>query len=119
MLARVLDATDGVLLLDLHSVWCQAVNYERDVRELVGRNPLAPVRQLHIAGGSWSGVERRFRRDTHDALAPAEVIALAAWVIPRCPELESVIRERLPATLQDEAQRRAWREEWLEPPSRS
>jgi uncharacterized protein (UPF0276 family) len=111
MLAQVLDAIDGVLLLDLHNVWCQAVNYERDPRELVGRYPLHRVRQLHVAGGSWSASTygAPFRRDTHDALAPGEVMELLAWTIPRCPALEVVILERLPTALGDHD---AWRAEW-------
>jgi uncharacterized protein (UPF0276 family) len=111
MLASVLDAVDGVLLLDLHNLWCQAVNYERDPRELVGRYPLARVRQLHVAGGSWSASAygKPFRRDTHDALVPDEVLELVAWTIPRCPALEVVILERIPDALGDHD---AWRAEW-------
>ncbi len=110
MLAQVLDAIDGVLLLDLHNVWCQAVNYRRDPRELVARYPLARVRELHVAGGSWSTTADggRFRRDTHDALAPDEVLELVAWTIPRCPALEVVILERLPTAIDDHD---AWRAE--------
>jgi len=111
MLARVLDAVDGMLLLDLHNVWCQAVNYERDVRELLARYPLARVRELHVAGGSWSAARdgTRFRRDTHDALVPDEVMDLVTWTIPRCPALEVVILERIPDALGDHG---AWRAEW-------
>ena len=111
MIASVLDAIDGVLLLDLHNLWCQAVNYQRDVRELATRYPLHRVREIHVAGGSWSASEygAPFRRDTHDALVPDEVIDLLAWVIPRCPALEVVILERLPDALGDHD---AWRDEW-------
>jgi len=75
MLARVLDATDGILLLDLHNVWCQAHNFGRDVRSLVAQYPLARVRQLHVAGGSWSTSRAEpeappFRRDTHVTVRP-------------------------------------------------
>ncbi|MEO8703575.1 MAG: DUF692 family multinuclear iron-containing protein [Kofleriaceae bacterium] len=115
MLARVLDAIDGVLLLDLHNLWCQAVNYGRDVHALAARYPLARVRQLHVAGGSWSAsaIGGPFRRDTHDALVPDEVMQLVAWIIPRCPALECVILERLPDTFPDEPAREAWRTQWL------
>lgn len=114
MLNRVLDACDGVLLLDLHNLWCQAINYERDPRALALRYPLARVRQLHLAGGTWSdsAFGRPFRRDTHDALVPGEVLELLAWIIPRCPQLEVVILERLPGALADEPARAAWRDEW-------
>lgn len=110
MLARVLDAIDGVLLLDLHNLYCQAVNYGRDPRELAARYPLARVRQLHVAGGGWS--HGGFRRDTHDDAVPAPVLDLLAWIIPRCPALETVILERLPHALADERAREQWRDEW-------
>jgi len=114
MLSRVLDACDGVLLLDLHNLWCQAINYGRDPRELAARYPLARVRQLHVAGGTWSdsAYGPPFRRDTHDALVPDDVLALLAWIVPRCPALEAVILERLPGALGDEPARAAWRDEW-------
>lgn len=110
MIARVLEALDGVLLLDLHNLWCQAINFGRDPLQLARRYPLARVRQLHVAGGTWS--HGNFRRDTHDALVPDEVIALLAQVIPHCPALEVVILERLPNALADEAARAAWRDEF-------
>ena len=111
MITRVLDAIDGVLLLDLHNLWCQATNFGFDPKELIARYPLDRVRQLHVAGGSWSesAFGAPFRRDTHDALAPDEMFELVAWVIPRCPALEVVILERLPTALDDAV---AWRREW-------
>jgi uncharacterized protein (UPF0276 family) len=114
MLGRVLDAIDGVLLLDLHNLWCQAINYRRDARVLATRYPLARVRQIHVAGGGWSSSAygEPFRRDTHDAVVPHEVIELLAWLVPHCPALEAVILERLPHALADEPARIAWRDEW-------
>lgn len=114
MLARILDAVDGVLLFDLHNLWCQAVNYGRDVRELALHYPLGRVRQLHVAGGRWSdsAFGAPMRRDTHDDLVPAEVLELVSWMIPRCPNLEVVILERLPETLEDPASHEPWRAEF-------
>jgi uncharacterized protein (UPF0276 family) len=115
MLTRVLEAVDGLLLLDVHNLWCQAVNFERDPQALAARYPLARVRQLHVAGGSWSTSAldgRPFRRDTHDALVPDEVMELVSWLVPRCPALECVILERLPGTVPDAHTRDAWRAEW-------
>ena len=111
MITRVLDEIDGVLLLDLHNIWCQATNFGFDVRELLARYPLERVRELHVAGGTWSdsAFGPPFRRDTHDALVPDEVLDLVAWTIPRCPALEVVILERLPTALGEPD---AWRAEW-------
>ncbi len=114
MIARTLDAIDGVLLLDLHNLWCQAVNFERDARALAVRYPLDRVREIHVAGGGWSDSSfgPPVRRDTHDGWVPAEVIELLAWVIPRCPALEVVVLERIPSALEDHALHDAWRAEF-------
>jgi len=113
MIARTLDAVDGVLLLDLHNLWCQAVNFGRDVRELALLYPLARVRQIHVAGGRWSesSYGDRVRRDTHDGWVPLEVLELLAWIIPRCPALDVVVLERIPDALADDSVHPVWRDE--------
>lgn len=98
LLADVLAATDGYLVLDLHNLWCQIANYDLDGAALLASYPLARARVIHIAGGSWwspPGSDARFRRDTHDGAVPDEVFALLAAAVPRCPALEVVVLERL------------------------
>ncbi|MCA9655218.1 MAG: DUF692 family protein [Myxococcales bacterium] len=104
LLAAVLEAVDGYLLLDLHNLYCQLANYSVDEAELLASYPLHRVRSIHLSGGSWSspiarGRARRFRRDTHDDDVPDAVHALLARVLPRCPALEVVVLERLGSTL--------------------
>jgi uncharacterized protein (UPF0276 family) len=41
----------GLVLLDLHNLWCQAINFDLDPVALMERWPLDLVRQVHIAGG--------------------------------------------------------------------
>jgi uncharacterized protein (UPF0276 family) len=104
LLAEVLDAVDGHLVLDLHNLHCQAVNYGVDPLALLERYPLSRVRCIHVSGGSWSepevaGHARRFRRDTHDDDVPAAVHEVLCATLPRCPALELVVLERLGDTL--------------------
>jgi uncharacterized protein (UPF0276 family) len=104
LLAEVLDAVDGYLVLDLHNLHCQAVNYGLHPLELLPTYPLARTRCIHVSGGSWSepdagGRVRRFRRDTHDDDVPAAVHELLCGALPRCPALELVVLERLGDTL--------------------
>ena len=102
LLDAMIRPVDGLLLLDLHNLWCSAVNYRLDPVALLERYPLDLVRQIHIAGGSWSDFpEGRFRRDTHDGPVPAEVWALLPEAIGRCENLEVVVLERLRGTLED------------------
>jgi hypothetical protein len=104
LLDAVLAEVDGYLVLDLHNVWCQAVNFGIDVDALVATYPLARVRCIHVSGGSWwtmPGTDVALRRDTHDGDVPPEVLALLARVWPRCPALECVFLERLGDTIAD------------------
>lgn len=101
-LDAALRPIDGVLLLDVHNLWCQAVNSGIDAIELLERYPLDLVRQLHVAGGRWSThAAGRFRRDTHDGAIPDEVLALLTEAVGRCENLEVVVVERLGGTLAD------------------
>ena len=93
--AILVEPTD-VLLLDVHNLYCQAVNLAIDPLELLASYPLARVRELHVAGGRvehHAGVP--IRRDTHDDDVPAAVFDLAAAALARCPNVEVVVLERL------------------------
>ena len=110
MLAEILDRVDGYLVLDLHNLWCQAVNFGMDPIGLMERYPLARARVLHVSGGSWSTHGAwRLRRDTHDARVPDEVFALVPEALARCQGLEAVILEQLGLTLEDTTAARGYR----------
>ncbi|HTV21599.1 MAG TPA: DUF692 family protein [Polyangiaceae bacterium] len=103
-LDTLLEPTGGFLLLDLHNLYCQAINFDVPADELARAMPLERVRELHLSGGRWASVStpqgpQRFRRDTHDGAVPDEVFDLLEFVLPRCPRLEAVFLERLPGTL--------------------
>ncbi len=106
----MLEATDGYLVLDLHNLWCQAVNFERDPVALLHGYPLHRARVLHVSGGSWSG---RFRRDTHDARVPEPVFTLLEEALAHCPGLEAVILEQLGPTLSDPVAAQGYRDDFM------
>ena len=73
----LLQPVDGFVLLDLHNLYCQAVNFGVDAVALLETWPLHRVREFHVSGGSWTSPGgARFRRDTHDAPVPREVLEL-------------------------------------------
>ncbi len=118
LLAEVLEAVDGYLVLDLHNLYCQAVNYGIDPVALLSSHPLDRVECMHVSGGSWSepeagGPSRRFRRDTHDGNVPDAVFALLAQAVPRCPALRVVMLERLGNSLVGPDAARDLREEFM------
>lgn len=92
LLDAILEPVDGFLLLDLHNLWCRAVNFGLDADALLDAYPLSRVRELHVSGGSW---DSGFRRDTHDNVIPVPVLELLKRTLPRCPRLEVVVVERL------------------------
>jgi len=101
-LEKLIEPIGGFLILDLHNVWCQAVNFGVDAEALIRSYPLHKVKEIHISGGSWSTVSSRetpIRRDTHDEAVPEEVLRLLAYALPLCPHTEAVIFERLGDTL--------------------
>lgn len=94
-LAELLDPVDGWLHLDLHNLWCQAVNFDLDPGVLLARYPLDRVRVIHVSGGSWID---DVRRDTHDDRVPGEVWALLRAVLPQVGGCEALFVERIGAS---------------------
>jgi len=109
-LERLLAPVDGVLLLDLHNLHCQMVNFGLDAAATLRLYPLARVRELHVSGGSFvEGI----RRDTHDERVPEGVWELLSEALPRCPQAEVVVLEQLPEALGTEAEQEGYRADFL------
>ena len=102
-LDELLAPVDGFIVLDLHNLYCQAINFDQPFDALLLRYPLQRVRELHVAGGSWSTSAScpatRVRRDTHDHSVPDELFCWLPRVLARCPHVEVVILERMGGTL--------------------
>jgi uncharacterized protein (UPF0276 family) len=116
-LDALLAPNDGFLLLDLHNLYCQAVNFDVPADVLASALPLERVRELHLSGGRWATLStpegpQRFRRDTHDGRIPADVLSLLEHVLPRCPRLEAVFVERLGGTLPTPVDGEHYREDY-------
>ena len=99
---------DGYLLLDLHNLFCQAVNFGIAPDVLMHRYPLHRVRELHLAGGELSYPKsdpegRAFRRDSHVGHMPDEVFALIGEAIAHCPNLDAIFIEKSDNTLAQKA----------------
>jgi uncharacterized protein len=113
-LRETLEPTNGFMVLDLHNLWAQALNTNRDAYELADSYPLDRVREIHVSGGSWSyppSAQRPIRRDTHDDVVPVEVRELLQWAMRRCPSLELIVYERLGTTLTDPSSHANYRDD--------
>ncbi len=114
LLEQILAPVDGFLLLDLHNLWCRAVNFGIAPGELLRSYPLHRVRTLHVSGGSWSELGgRRLRRDTHDGGVPDEVFRLVPLALASCERLDTVILEQLGSALAGEPATLRFRSDYL------
>ena len=80
------------LLLDLHNLYCNAVNHHFDAREVIDSLPLDRVIEIHVAGGSWRD---GFWMDAHDGRVPEPVWELLEYVLPIAPNVAGVVFELL------------------------
>jgi uncharacterized protein len=92
--ARVVDAADCGILLDLHNVWTNERNGRQSMAEYVEQIPVERVWEIHVAGGHS---HRGFWLDAHSGTVPAELMELAARIIPRLPNLKAIVFELFPA----------------------
>lgn len=77
--ARVLDAADAKLLLDVNNVYVNASNHGTDPRDFLRQIPLDRVVQIHVAGHHRR--ESGLIIDTHGAPIVDPVYDLLAWTL--------------------------------------
>jgi uncharacterized protein (UPF0276 family) len=111
-LAAFTKKSDCYLLLDLHNLYCNAINHHFDAREVIDTLPLDRVIEIHVAGGSWRD---GFWMDAHDGRVPEPVWKLLEYVLPIAPNVGGVVFElleehaiRLGAPAIEDELRRAW-----------
>jgi uncharacterized protein len=97
----ILQASASPLLLDLHNLYANAVNFGQDPLEFLRRFPLDRTRVVHLSGGHWIdlppnefGLESRRLLDDHVHDVPDVVYALLAELARQCPQPLTVILER-------------------------
>lgn len=96
-LAQIIAGAQVPLLLDLHNLYANAVNFAVKPEELLLRLPLASVGAVHLSGGHWidepGGAGRRLLDDhLHDV--PSEVFSLLTLLVRHAPQPLTVIVER-------------------------
>lgn len=79
-------------LLDLHNVWCNAVNHGQDPYVTIDNMRLGRVLEIHVAGGAW---QDGFWMDAHNGPVPEQVWELLQYTLPRTPNIGGVVFEML------------------------
>lgn len=95
--ARVVEAADCGILLDLHNLWCNERNGRQRIDGFLRDIPLERVWEVHLAGG----FERRgYWLDSHSGAVPEPLVRLAAEVLPQLPNLRALVYELFPSYLE-------------------
>jgi uncharacterized protein len=94
-ISEILATSDCPMLLDLHNLYANGLNFGADPMEALARLPMDRVAAVHLAGGRWisaSGARRLLDDHLHDV--PEPVYDLLAEVGARAPYPVTVILER-------------------------
>jgi uncharacterized protein (UPF0276 family) len=96
-IAGITQGCDVPLLLDLHNLYANAVNFGADPAAMLQRLPLHRVSTVHVSGGHWieapGSAERRLLDDhVHDV--PPAVFSLLTLLASSAPQPLDVILER-------------------------
>jgi uncharacterized protein (UPF0276 family) len=92
LMTRITDRAGCGQLLDLHNLYCNAINLKFDAVAAIDRIRLDRVLEMHVAGGSW---RNGFWMDAHDGPVPEPVWDLLEYVLPRAPNAGGVLFEFL------------------------
>lgn len=87
---EVATGADCGILLDLHNVYCNALNGRQSVDDFLAQIPLERVWEVHLAGGfEMDG----FWLDAHSGSIPPPLEEMCRKVIPLLPNLKAMIFE--------------------------
>jgi uncharacterized protein (UPF0276 family) len=94
-LTRTIDASGAPMLLDLHNLYANALNFGMDTGDFLAHLPLHRVHAVHISGGKFIGEPGNRRLlDDHLHDPPDPVYELLAQLAEKCPNPLTVILER-------------------------
>jgi uncharacterized protein len=92
LMQAILQRSGCGQLLDLHNLYCNAVNFNLDPAGALSRISMDPVGEIHIAGGSWRD---GFYMDAHDGRVPEAVWDLLEQALSRARCTPAVVFEIL------------------------
>ena len=93
-IADVVGTSRARLLLDLHNLHANAVNFGFSAADFLDRIPVTSVATVHLAGGRWIGRESRRILDDHRHDVPEPVFDLLVELARRAAQPLTVILER-------------------------
>jgi len=97
LMERILALSGCGQLLDLHNLYCNAINLGFDPCVALGRVRFDRVGEIHVAGGSWRD---GFYMDAHDGSVPEAVWDLLEQTLSRASDIPAVVFEILDSYLE-------------------
>jgi uncharacterized protein (UPF0276 family) len=94
-LSAIVRNSESKLLLDLHNLHANALNFNFEPHDFLARIPAERISTIHLAGGKWigrNGAQRLLDDHLHDV--PDPVYELLEAVAARAPQPLTVIIER-------------------------
>ncbi|HEX5833587.1 MAG TPA: DUF692 domain-containing protein [Pyrinomonadaceae bacterium] len=94
-LSAIVRNSESTILLDLHNLYANALNFNFDAHDFLARIPAERISTIHLAGGKWigrHGAERLLDDHLHDV--PDPVYDLLEAIAARAPQPLTVIIER-------------------------
>lgn len=93
--SEIVRGSNGDLLLDLHNLYANALNFHFDPVDFISRLPAERIAAIHLAGGKWIGAHGARRLlDDHLHNVPDPVYDLLVEVGARTPRFLTVVLER-------------------------
>lgn len=92
--SAIISKSGCPLLLDLHNLYANALNFGHDPEKYLEEFPLEKVTQIHLSGGHFIGDGKKRLLDDHVHDVPNVVYELLEQAAPRLPESVMVIIER-------------------------
>lgn len=94
---QIIRLSGAPLMLDLHNLYANAVNFGESPQALLASMPLDRVQCVHLSGGVWidePGTGKKRLLDDHIHDVPDEVFALLTELGTRAPQPLTIIIER-------------------------
>ena len=92
---EIIKNSDAGLLLDLHNLYANAINFKFDALEFLDTIPLDQVKSIHLAGGRWvEAFDEKRLLDDHLHDVPDPVYDLLTEIGARTSQPLTVILER-------------------------
>lgn len=93
--SEILKNSEAGLLLDLHNLYANAMNFKFDALEFLDSLPLHQIKSIHLAGGRWvEALDEKRLLDDHLHDVPDPVYDLLTEVGARTSQPLTVILER-------------------------